>query len=124
MTRKITNYYWVFIVLLQVGIIIKKLMFNGIHIQNSMTLVDAFFSILWNMVALLGALIFIYNRFYKNRVLLSWEIPLSAFLALDGVSNSIAQFIRLDSYLVLYTSLIVAPVLLFMTYYIWKAEQK
>jgi hypothetical protein len=108
MTRKNSNYYWIFILILQVIIIARKIM------------TDEFY--LWNIVALAGSIFFIYNRIFLKKVVINSEMPLAGFIGINAVMTFLAQIIYFESYLVAIISLLVAAISFFMIYYIWKTE--
>lgn len=110
MPKKISNYYWIFIAVLQIMLIARK------------SISDEFY--LWNIAALAGSSFFIYNRIFKNKIVLNSEIALSAFIGINAVMIFIAQIIYFESKLVTLISLVVAIISFFMIYYIWKTESR
>ncbi|MES2381173.1 MAG: hypothetical protein V4538_09035 [Bacteroidota bacterium] len=108
MMKRLSYYYWAFILLLQVVIIVQKIQNESIYI--------------WNVVALISAVFFLYHRLIKNKVYQSAEISMALLIAINGITAGLAQIINLNSLLVLVTSLAVTAISIFMAYFIWKQE--
>jgi len=71
--------YWLLIILLQSGLIYSKMQVED--------------SILWNIVALIGGIIFLSNSFLKKTRLTIYELPLAGFIGINGVTYALSVFI-------------------------------
>lgn len=107
--RNIVHYYWTFILLLQGALIIRKIQNDGFYI--------------WNIVALTCAIVFLFNRLKRNKVIVNAEVTMAFFIAINGVTTCIAQLMNMYSLPTLIVGLLVAIVSFFMTYFIWKKEK-
>lgn len=106
--KKLAYYYWAFILILQVVLIVQKTQNESIYI--------------WNVVALISAVFFLYQRVFKNKVYQNSEISMALLIGINGITTGLAQIINLNSLLVLVTSTVVTAISIFMAYFIWKQE--
>ncbi|MES2654511.1 MAG: hypothetical protein V4620_02925 [Bacteroidota bacterium] len=110
MMKRLSYYYWAFIFILQIVLIVQKIQNESIYI--------------WNVVALISAVFFLYHRLIKNKVYQNAEISMALLIAINGITTGLAQIINLNSLLVLVTSIAVTAISIFMAYFIWKQESK
>ncbi|MES2727640.1 MAG: hypothetical protein V4643_11100 [Bacteroidota bacterium] len=110
MMKKWSYYYWAFILILQIVVIVRKIQNESIYI--------------WNVVALVSAVFFLYHRLFKNKVYQNAEISMALLIAINGITTGLAQIINLNSLLVLITGLVVTAISIFMAYFIWKQGSK
>lgn len=108
--KRLTYYYWIFILILQIVLIVRKIQNEDIYI--------------WNVVALVSAVFFLYSRLIKNKVYQSSEIAMALLIAVNGITTAIAQIISLNSLITLLVSLAVAGLSAFMANFIWKQQGK
>jgi hypothetical protein len=79
MTKKLLTAYWCIIAAVQAYLLYYKLQLNAF--------------IVWNIVALAAALLFIYGNTTQNTRLRIFEITIAVFLIINGVSAFATQII-------------------------------
>jgi len=85
MQVKYSNYYWVFIILLQAFLITEKV------INTQTILNDKFY--LWNFIVIVCGIVFLYNRFRLNKILLNPEKIIILMIIINGISTTITEII-------------------------------
>lgn len=79
MKQVLPKYYWIFILFLQVYLIFEK-------VQN-----EDFY--LWNIVALIASILFLYHRIKLNKALLNPEKIIILMIVINGITSAITNLI-------------------------------
>ena len=106
MRKGLGFYYWILIFFLQVYLLQQKMQTEDFY--------------LWNIVALAASVIFIYSRIRKNKILISAEMIIALFIAVNGIAILIGQVMSLSSISILIASIIIAMLSFLVTFTIWK----
>jgi len=85
MPLKYSNYYWIFIILLQAFLITEKVIYPKTILN------DKFY--LWNIIVIICGIVFLYNRLKLNKVLLNPEKIIILMIVLNGISTIATQII-------------------------------
>lgn len=100
MSLKYSNYYWVFIILLQVFLITEKI----IHVETYLN--NKFY--LWNIIVIICGIMFLFYRLKLNKILLNPERIIILMIILNGISTIATQVIlSIDILRIILTVLIV-----------------
>lgn len=85
MPLKYSNFYWVFIILLQSFLITEKVIYPQTILN------DKFY--LWNIIVIICGVVFLYNRLRLKKVLLNPEKIIILMIILNGISTIATQVI-------------------------------
>jgi uncharacterized membrane protein YcfT len=105
--KKLENCYWIVIFVSQLFLLYKKIPKNEFY--------------LWNIIAFVGAIFFLYNRIRLGKVLKNHESIIVLFLIFNSISTFATQLLVPTSNLELITSPIIA---LFSVFIIYKINTK
>lgn len=114
MQLKFSNYYWVFIILLQIFLITEKV------IKPKTFLDDKFY--LWNVIVIICGVVFLYNRMRLYKILLNPEKIIILMIIFNGISTGITEVILGVNNLRIVMSIIIVVLSIFIGAKIKKIE--
>ena len=112
MKEKYFNFYWIFIILLQIYLVIEK------NISLDYSLKEKFY--LWNIVVAICSIIFLYNRIKLNKVLVNPEKIVILFFVINCISTIVTQIILKTEIL----RIIITVLIVFLSIYIGNLIRK
>lgn len=74
-----SKYYWVLMLTLQSYLVIEKNIINEFY--------------LWNIVALIASIVFLYYRIKLNKILINYEKTLILLIIINGITSTITNLL-------------------------------
>jgi hypothetical protein len=109
MKKDLAFFYWIFIGLLQIYLLRQKIE------------IDEFY--LWNAVALISSAVFLFYRIKKQKVLVTAEMTIALFIAVNAIVSVIGQFISFYDSIILVVGILVAILSFAVTFTVWKIKK-
>ncbi|GAA4758196.1 MULTISPECIES: hypothetical protein [Flavobacterium] len=93
MKKDYPKYYWIFILILQSYLVFEKIK------------TDKFY--LWNVIALIASIVFLYHRVRLNKTLINSEKTIVLMIIINGITSTITNFILNSDILRIITTILI-----------------